>query len=111
MRVHTRQLRLAPDVNIDALAEDCVRCGRKRFSFLASFQECTLPHLVSHVILSFVGADIAALCREAGLQAMREGADQISLNHFRVALRHVTPSGRRGVEVRAAGWQSRAPFR
>ena len=48
---------------------------------------------------SFVGADVAALCREASLQAMREASSDINLGHFQRALRHVTPSGRRGVEV------------
>jgi transitional endoplasmic reticulum ATPase len=42
----------------------------------------------------FVGADLEALCREAGLMAMRESrdADHVSMRHFEAALKVVRPS-------------------
>ena len=42
----------------------------------------------------YVGADLAALCREAGLAAYREDpeAEKISMRHFESALKAVGPS-------------------
>ncbi len=41
---------------------------------------------------SFVGADIEALCREAGMQAIKEGEKKVSMEHFTKALEVVSPS-------------------
>ena len=41
---------------------------------------------------SFVGADIEALCREAGLKAIKEGADKVKMKHFNLALEEMEPS-------------------
>src|SRR3954452_22188033 len=89
--IHTRGMPLAPDVNLDDLA-------RRTYGF--------------------VGADIAALCREAALEAVRrimprinlteeviptEILDQLSvtLNDFDNALKRVQPSAMREVMVEA----------
>ncbi|MDD1715555.1 MAG: CDC48 family AAA ATPase, partial [Methanolinea sp.] len=37
----------------------------------------------------YVGSDLAAMCREAGIFAMREGTHQISLRHFEASLEKV----------------------
>lgn len=41
---------------------------------------------------SFVGADIEALCREAGMRAIKEGRKKVSMEHFTRALEVVSPS-------------------
>jgi transitional endoplasmic reticulum ATPase len=47
----------------------------------------------------YVGADLEALCREAGLMAMRESrdADHVSMRHFEAALKIVRPSSGKDV--------------
>ena len=42
----------------------------------------------------FVGADLAALCREAGLTAYRENPDAefVTMDHFESAMKRVAPS-------------------
>lgn len=40
----------------------------------------------------FVGADLEGLCREAGIFAMRDRADQVSRNHFELALAKLHPT-------------------
>ena len=45
--------------------------------------------------VGYVGADLAALCREAALAAMRAGCDAVGREHFFSALQRVTPSTRR----------------
>lgn len=65
--VHTRNMPLSPDVDLRLLAESTE---------------------------GFVGADVAALCREAGLRAFREDrkAETICARHFESALKEVGPS-------------------
>lgn len=41
---------------------------------------------------SYVGADIEALCREAGLKAMKGKSEKVGLKHFKKALKEVKPS-------------------
>jgi len=40
----------------------------------------------------YVGSDIEALCREAGMLAMREGSDEVTLAHFEAARDRVHPT-------------------
>ncbi len=85
LRIHSRRMPLAPDVNIDRLAQ------------------------ITH---AFVGADLEALCKEAGMVAMRrylsfEGENhldfilahseqlQITMEDFLAALREIEPTATR----------------
>ncbi|EQD73862.1 ATPase, AAA-type, core domain protein, partial [mine drainage metagenome] len=67
LRVHTRKMPLSPEVN---LAEIAARCE------------------------GYVGSDLAALCREAGLTAIRENqrASMITPAHFEAALHQIHAS-------------------
>ena len=67
LKVHTRAMPLAEDVDLDALATKTE---------------------------GYVGSDIAALCREAGLTAIRESlkASKVTRAHFETALKQVRPS-------------------
>ncbi|MDI9633305.1 MAG: CDC48 family AAA ATPase [Methanolinea sp.] len=97
LKIHTRGMPLAPDVNLEALAKQ------------------------TH---GFVGADLAALAREAGIRALRRYLPEIDLEEeeipasvletmvvtaadFRDALRDVSPSAMREVmlEVSHVTWQ------
>ena len=40
----------------------------------------------------YVGSDIESLCREAGIFAMREGAENVTLRHFELSLDKVHPT-------------------
>jgi transitional endoplasmic reticulum ATPase len=65
--VQLRRMPLAKDVSIDALVD---------------------------ATDGFTGADIAALCKEAGLYAIRENkaAKEVSMKHFKQALEKIKPS-------------------
>jgi len=67
LKVHTRGMPLAEDVSLDQLAAQTE---------------------------GYVGSDIAALCREAGLTAIRENvkAAKVTRAHFEAALKQVRPS-------------------
>jgi len=67
LKIHTRRMPLAKDVDIDKLAEKTE---------------------------GYVGADIETLCREAGLLALREDikAKEVTKKHFEMALNKVKPS-------------------
>ncbi|MFW6375943.1 MAG: CDC48 family AAA ATPase [Thermoplasmatota archaeon] len=41
---------------------------------------------------SYVGADIESVCREAGLLAIKEDSDEVSMKHFRKSLDKIEPS-------------------
>jgi SpoVK/Ycf46/Vps4 family AAA+-type ATPase len=61
LALHTAGMPLAPDVDLDSLADGCV---------------------------GFTGADLAGLCREAALAALREdlaGAQAVGARHFSAA--------------------------
>ena len=96
LRIHTRNMKLAEDVDPEAVAKE------------------------TH---GFVGADIAALCTEAAMQCIREKMDLIDMEddnidaevlssmavtqeHFRYALGHANPSSLREtvVEVPTTTW-------
>ncbi len=66
-RVHTKNMPLADDVNLEILAEKTE---------------------------GYSGADIEAVCREAGMFAMREGedVDKVYMRHFEQALKLIRPS-------------------
>ncbi len=64
-KIHTKHMPLAVDVDIDKLAVDTG---------------------------SFVGADIEAVCREAGLCAMKRGEDMVKMSDFQDVLQKVHPS-------------------
>ena len=53
--------------------------------------------------VGYVGADLAALCREAALAAMREGAEAVAAHHFARAMCSVVPSTRRSTAVAGVG--------
>ncbi|MDH7597363.1 MAG: CDC48 family AAA ATPase [Methanothrix sp.] len=65
--VHTKNMPLAPDVDIDALVE-----------------------MTEH----YTGADIAAICRKAGRLALRESmsSEYVQQRHFLAAIREIGPS-------------------
>ncbi len=67
LRVHTRNMPLDTDVNLEQLATD---------------------------LDGYVGADIAALCREAAMHALRENRDAVLVQgkHFKSARESVFPS-------------------
>jgi transitional endoplasmic reticulum ATPase len=69
-RVHTRRMPLADDVDLEKLAE---------------------------MTQGYTGADIAAVCREAALIALRENLKPVpvSMKHFEKALKSVPPSLKR----------------
>ncbi len=66
-KIHTRDMPLADDVDIDVLAE---------------------------LTEGYVGADIEAICREAVMLALREdlNAEKIEMRHFEEALKKIRPS-------------------
>ena len=66
-KIHTKNMPLAEDVNLETLAE---------------------------MTEGYVGADIEALCREAALTALREdiNAEKVYLKHFKEAMRKIKPS-------------------
>ncbi|HBT46557.1 MAG TPA: AAA family ATPase [Peptococcaceae bacterium] len=94
LRIHTRGMSLAPDVSLSRLAA------------------------ITH---GFVGADLAALCREAGMYALRRGlreiplgsgvlADlrlEVTMRDFLDALTEVEPSATRefAMEIPTATWE------
>ena len=67
LKVHTRNMPLGPDVDLARIAG---------------------------LTDGYVGADLAALCREAGLAAYREdkGAQTVDARHFERAMEKVRPS-------------------
>eukprot|EP00906_Rhabdomonas_costata_P002091 RCo003297 len=97
LRIHTKNMKLDPDVDLDAVAKD------------------------TH---GYVGADLAALCTEAAMQTIREKLDIIDLDedtidaevlnsmsvtqdHFRFAMGHASPSALREtvVEIPNVTWE------
>ncbi|MGB9661185.1 MAG: CDC48 family AAA ATPase [Moorellaceae bacterium] len=94
LRIHTRGMSLAPDVSLSRLA--------------------AMTH-------GFVGADLAALCREAGMYALRRGLKnvplgsetlvnlqlQVTMRDFLDALAEVEPSATRefAMEIPEATWE------
>ncbi len=63
--IHTKNMPLAKDVDIDELAE---------------------------ITEGYVGADIEAICREAGMMALRENVNEVTMEHFMRAIKEVHPS-------------------
>lgn len=97
LEVHTKHMRLATDVDLSLLAKDCLRCASRDGSCFTGLHPP--PTFVYFRFYSYVGADLAALCREAGIVALRAGARTISQQHFATAQKYIVPSGRRDVEV------------
>ncbi|MEM1513374.1 MAG: CDC48 family AAA ATPase [Candidatus Thermoplasmatota archaeon] len=64
-KIHTANMPLAKDVSIDELAE---------------------------ITEGYVGADIEAICREAGMMALRENANEVRREHFMKAMKEIHPS-------------------
>ncbi|MBC7081152.1 MAG: CDC48 family AAA ATPase [Thermoplasmatales archaeon] len=64
-KIHTKNMPLAKDVSIDELAG---------------------------IAEGYVGADIEAICREAGMMALRENANEVTREHFMRAMKEVHPS-------------------
>ncbi|MBC7128284.1 MAG: CDC48 family AAA ATPase [Thermoplasmatales archaeon] len=64
-KIHTANMPLAKDVNIDELAE---------------------------ITDGYVGADIEAICREAGMIALRENANEVTKEYFMRAIKEAHPS-------------------
>ncbi|MBS3815254.1 MAG: AAA family ATPase, partial [Hadesarchaea archaeon] len=66
-KIHTKKMPLADDVDLDELAEKTK---------------------------DYVGADIASICKEAGLMALRENIDskEVKKKHFEKALKNISPS-------------------
>jgi transitional endoplasmic reticulum ATPase len=67
LKIHTKDMPLAKDVNLDELAK---------------------------LTEGYVGSDIGSVCREAGISALRENinAKEVSKKHFEMALNKVNPS-------------------
>lgn len=64
-KVHTKKMPVAEDVNLDELATKTE---------------------------GYTGADIEGVCREAGMNAIRENAERVSAKHFEAALETVKPT-------------------
>ncbi|MFW6040260.1 MAG: CDC48 family AAA ATPase [Thermoplasmatota archaeon] len=64
-KIHTRKMPLSDDVDFDALVD---------------------------ITDSYVGADIEAACRGAGLIAIKEGVEEVSMKHFLDTIEDMTPS-------------------
>jgi len=75
LKIHTRNMPLAEDVNLEKLAE---------------------------ITEGYVGADIEALCREAALTALREdiNAQKVYWKHFEKAMEVVKPTIQRSVSLK-----------
>ncbi len=73
LKVHTRRMPLAEDVNLEAVAERTE---------------------------GFSGADLEALCREAALSAIRENREVVRMEDFEKALKAIKPSITPEVELR-----------
>ncbi|NOZ77058.1 MAG: AAA family ATPase, partial [Euryarchaeota archaeon] len=79
LKVHTRDVPLAEDVDLDTLLNDTE---------------------------GFTGADVEGLCREAAIEALREAFDRgedidgkkVEYRHFKEALKRVSPSVEKGVQ-------------
>ncbi|MEK6862906.1 MAG: CDC48 family AAA ATPase [Nanoarchaeota archaeon] len=67
LKIHTKEMPLAKDVNLDEIAKTTEGC---------------------------VGADLESVCREAGILALRENinAKEVTKKHFETAFRKVNPS-------------------
>ena len=67
LKVHTKDMPLAKDIDLEKIAEETE---------------------------GYSGADLQAVCREAGMQALRENinAKEIKLKHFEYALKTIKPS-------------------
>ena len=67
LKIHTKKMPLTQDVDLKELATSTD---------------------------GYVGADIESLCREAGIEALREsiGAKEVNMSHFKKALKRVKPS-------------------
>ncbi|MEM2489347.1 MAG: CDC48 family AAA ATPase, partial [Thermoplasmata archaeon] len=65
LKVHTRNMPLGSDVNLEKLAER---------------------------MENYVGADIENVCREAGMFAIRENSEIVLMKHFEEALEKIPPS-------------------
>jgi len=67
LKVHTRNMPLAKDVNLEKIAKDTE---------------------------GYSGADIEALCKEAAMNALREdiNAKEVKMKHFEDAMKKITPS-------------------
>jgi len=67
LKIHTKEMPLAPDVNLEELAR---------------------------ITEGYTGADLESVCREAALTAARENlqATTVSMRHFKAALEKVKPS-------------------
>ena len=68
LRVHTRKIPLADDVDLDRIAGSTKR---------------------------YTGAELAAVCKEAAMAALREnvhGATEVAMRHFEAAIHGVTPA-------------------
>jgi len=65
LKLHTSKMHLANDVSIEGLADQTE---------------------------NYVGADIKSLCREAALVAFRNGAQKVSMEHFKKAITNVHPT-------------------
>ncbi len=58
-----------------------------------------LAHIASKTA-GMVGADLEALCREAGTAAYRRGSDSVTGDDFEAALKKVKPSANKDTEDR-----------
>ncbi|RLG90838.1 MAG: AAA family ATPase [Candidatus Hecatellales archaeon] len=76
LKIHTRNMPLAEDVNLEKLAE---------------------------ITEGYVGADLEALCREAALTALRENinAQKVYWRHFEKAMETVKPTTQRSVTLKS----------
>ncbi|HDI75410.1 MAG TPA: AAA family ATPase, partial [Thermoprotei archaeon] len=83
LKIHTRNMPLADDVDLEDLA--------KRTE-------------------GFAGSDLEALCREAGMMALRESIniDRVHMRHFEKALKRIKPSITPEMVRYYESWQERA---
>ncbi len=73
---------------------------RKKLLELAKMHGCVIPDPPKEELIrslakrtsGYVGSDIDALCREAGMLAMREGSPVVGMRHFEESLKKVHPT-------------------
>ncbi|MCX6696383.1 MAG: hypothetical protein NTV84_02265 [Methanoregula sp.] len=59
------------------------------------FEDPQKTNIIKNIVLKtegYVGADLEALCREAGMLALREGASTVTQQHFDEAIKKVHPT-------------------
>lgn len=106
LKVHSRRMPLAQDVDIQVISQSAIHIPIAELAYhiqlsYTSAENCD-DH-PGHCVLQafaqrtdrFTGADLASLCQEAALMALREGMEstkEVTRRHFEAALAVAKPS-------------------